>query len=75
MSDLMDPEEAIEFCKELIKDANDLPERAEDFAHSVVEKVESMEEWIDTNSKVTEPMAEALRNMRSGVDKWLENRR
>ena len=69
--DVNDPDAAIEFCVELISDANDLPERAEDFAHSVVEKAESMMEWIDTESRVTEKMAGALENMRAGVDRWM----
>lgn len=68
--DVNDPDAALKFCEELIEDAKALPERAEDFAHSVIEKVESMAEWIDTESKVTEKMADALENMRMGVDKW-----
>jgi hypothetical protein len=70
--DLYDPDAALAFCEELLSDARDLPERAEDFAHSVVEKVESMAEWIDAHCRVTEPMAEALLNMRRGVDRWIE---
>lgn len=70
--DVNDPEGAIEFCEELIEDARSLPERAEDFAASVIEKTESISEWIDANSVVTEKMAEALENMRRGVDRWLD---
>lgn len=71
MADLTDPDEALTFCRELLSDLDELPERAEDFAHSVKEKVEGMEEWIDSNSAVTERMQGALLNMRGGVDRWL----
>lgn len=73
--DLTDPDDALAFCKELLSDLDDLPERAEDFAHSVQEKVESMSEWIDSNSTVTDRMSAALENIRRGVDRWLEGRR
>jgi hypothetical protein len=66
-----DPDEAIAFCRQLIEDLEELPERAEDFVAGVQPKVESMEEWIDTNSACTERMAEALLNMRRGTDKWM----
>ena len=69
MIDVNDPDGAIEFCERLIEDAGDLPERAEDFAHSVIEKAESMSEWIDSNSRVTEKIAAALENMRAAVDR------
>lgn len=72
MIDVTDPDAAIVFCEELIDDANAIPERGEDFANSVIEKTESMMEWIDSNSRVTEKMAEALENMRAGVDRWLK---
>lgn len=68
--DVNDPDAALEFCAQLIEDAGDLPEVAEDFAASVIEKVESMAEWIDTESRVTDNIATALENMRAGVDKW-----
>ncbi len=69
--DLFDPDAAIAFAEELISDCGDLPERAGDFAHSVVDKAESMVAWIDAECVVTERMAEALLNMRRGVDRWL----
>jgi hypothetical protein len=69
--DLYDPNAAIEFAQEIIEDCGRLPERAEDFAHSVTEKAESMVAWIDERCAVTEGMAEALLNMRAGVDRWL----
>jgi hypothetical protein len=71
MIDVDDPDAAIEFCDELLEDARTLPERAEDFATSIVEKVEDMKEWIEMNWRVTEGIANALENMRAGVDRWL----
>lgn len=70
--DVNDPDAAIAFCNQLVEDAGALPERAEDFAASVIEKAESMSEWIDANSRVTEKIASALENMRVGVDRWLD---
>jgi hypothetical protein len=67
-----DPEGVIRFCAELIEAAGELPERAEDFAHSVTEKTESIAEWVDAESRVTEGQIEALRNMLAGVDRWLD---
>jgi hypothetical protein len=73
--DLFDPDEAVKFCAELVSDAEEIPEKGEDFAASVIDKANSMSEWIDANSTVTEKIEAALRNMRRGVDSWLENRR
>lgn len=70
--DLSDPQEAIEFCKELLSDLEDLPERAEEFVDSVTEKVTSMMEWIEENEHVTDKMQDSLRNMRRGCDRWME---
>lgn len=66
-----DAEEALEFCAKLLEDLEDLPERAEGFASSVSEKVESIQEWIDTESRCTGKMAESLIRMREGTDKWM----
>lgn len=66
-----DWEGALELCKELIAELADLPERAEDFVESVEEKVLSIQEWIEENEHVTPKQLEALRNMRTGVHRWL----
>ena len=65
-----DWEAAIELCKELTAELADLPERAEDFAASVEEKVLSIQEWIEENKHVTPKQLEALNNMQFGVRKW-----
>ena len=68
--DLNDPDGWIAFCNQLVEDAGELPERAEDFAASVIEKAESISEWIEMESRVTEKQATALENMRTDVDRW-----
>jgi len=50
----------------------DLPERAEDFANSVDEKLCSIHEWITENEHVTEPQETAVANMIAAIDRWLE---
>ena len=62
--------EALDFCDELLSDLEDLPERAEDFADSARETVESIREWVEEREIVTDRQAEALGNIRRGVDKW-----
>jgi len=67
----MDHEEAIEYADEILSDLDNLPERAEEFAESVREKVEGMKDWMEEHQAVTEKMVAALQNIRGGVDKWL----
>jgi hypothetical protein len=67
----IDWEAAVELCKELTAELADLPERAENFAASVEEKVLSIQEWIEENKHVTTKQLEALQNMQSGVSRWL----
>ena len=67
----MDWEEALELCEEIEDLLGDLPERAEDFAQSVGEKVDSMREWIEENEHVTEKMVDALENMKEGSERWM----
>jgi hypothetical protein len=79
-----DPDEALAFCDALLDDLDEvvrryendeLPDGAEDFATSVKPKVEDMREWIDMNSRVTDGIVGALRNIRRGTDAWLERGR
>lgn len=67
----MDYEEAIEYAEHILSDLDDLPERAEDFAESVREKVTGMKSWMVEHRRVTEKMITALQNIRGGVDRWL----
>lgn len=68
----MDYEEALEFADDLLRDLEELPERAEEFRDGVQEKVEGMREWMMEHEAVTDKMVTALENMRAGVDKWLK---
>lgn len=66
-------QEGVELCEEILDSIGDLPERAEDFASSVSEKVESIQEWIEENDHVTEAQMDALENMKSGVERWMSS--
>lgn len=73
--DLMENDEAIEAveqCDRILEACEDVPERAEDFATSVMEKVESMREWIVKHDRVTPKIAASLENMESAIDRCLE---
>lgn len=70
----MMPSEASELCDEIVEAIDDLPEetieKAKGYFESVRGKAVSMQESIEDRGTVTQPMANALRNMRSGVAKW-----
>ena len=68
----IDPEAFADECEELISQCGDLPEKAEEFGESVSEKAGSMAEWARENGTVTPRMATAMRNMKDGVERWLE---
>jgi len=53
-----------------ISDAGDLPERAEDFADSVAEKLGGIEAWVVENKHITEGQQTAVSNMEAGIGKW-----
>lgn len=59
-------------CQELLDMLDDLPDRAADFAESVREKTQSIAEWIEENEHVTQAQCEALNNMESGAERWLQ---
>lgn len=67
-----DWESAIEQCEKIIDLCDELPERAEDFNFSVLEKTESIRDWIAEHETVTPAQQDALDNMESGVMRWLE---
>jgi hypothetical protein len=64
--------EAIEQCERIMEKIHDVPEAGEDFAASVSEKVDSIWQWIEEHGRVTPKQQEALDNMESGLDRWLE---
>jgi hypothetical protein len=60
------PEEIQEWLdtrNRILEDCEDVPERAENFAISVSEKIESMAEWIEENKRITPNMIAAIENM------------
>jgi hypothetical protein len=71
-SDTPIPEEIQEWvtrCENILDDCDDVPERAEDFAVSVSEKIESMAQWIADNRRITPAMIEAIENMDQALQK------
>lgn len=69
------PEYAYEVCDEIESLADDVPERAEDFAESVCETSAGIRETIEQRDSVTEKQITALENIRDGLRKWVDNRR
>jgi len=63
-------EEFVEDAEKLLDGLDDLPERAEDFAEGVRERLEGMIEWARDNEHATEKMWSALYNMQDGVARW-----
>ena len=61
---LRDIEEALETIQEL-------PDRAEDFANSVDEKLRSIHEWVTEHKHITDAQQEAVANMTGAIDNWL----
>ena len=55
--------------KRMVEDP-DLPEAAEEFAASILEKSLSIHEWIETKGMATRPQIASLENMEAGLEKW-----
>ena len=70
MCDACTWEDWMDTIEGILDEAEDLPERAEDFAVSVIEKLESMLEWVQENQHITEKQIDAIRNMEAGVSRW-----
>lgn len=62
-------------AQEVLSDLDELPERAEDFAESVREKIEDMRSWVEERERVTQRQEDALANMAEGVRRWQRGRR
>lgn len=60
-------EEALDRIQDLIARANDLPDRAEDFASGVIQTLEDMFRWIDEHQHVTPKQLAALDNIEGGI--------
>jgi hypothetical protein len=61
----------LEDIEAALADVPDLPDRAEEFANSVDEKLRSIHEWVTEHDHITDAQQDAVANMISGVDKWL----
>jgi hypothetical protein len=81
MNNPFTPDEAVEFGNELLNDimsirekceVGELPISAHEFAEEVEALVEGIVEWVDSESHVTKKQENSLRNVRYGVDKWLD---
>lgn len=71
MCDHCDYESWLDEIHDAVEEAETLPERAEDFAASVVEKLEDIAAWVEDNEHITEAQQTAVENMRAGIEKWL----
>lgn len=60
----------LQLCNEILELLPDLPERAEEFADSVEEKVLGIKKWAEIDC-VTEKQVRSLENMKGGVERWL----
>lgn len=66
-----DWEDFLDKANEVISDAEEVPERGEDFAHSVIEKVQAISETVEQHESVSAKQWKALENMHRGVQRWL----
>ena len=72
MSDEYDWEEYVKIAQGILDDLPNLPEKAEDFAIKLEEKMTSMIEWMEEEEYVTEPMVDFINSKRDAVDEWLK---
>lgn len=63
-------QEAVEMAESLLDRIDELPERAEDFAIGVEEKVRDMLSWMKKHHDVTPRIVDALDNISRGVERW-----
>jgi len=66
--------EANKLVKSILKLVEDLPEEAEEFGDSVSSKALSIQEWVESKGKATEPQLKALENMEAGLERWNRSR-
>ena len=72
---MVDYDEAIALCDEATTLCNTLLEEGvsvegEMFVGNVSERIESMQDWIETNTQCTEKQFQALQNMIHGLKEW-----
>lgn len=67
-----DAAEAVEQCDHILTLCDEVPERAEDFAADIAEKVSGVREWIVENKHVTDKQLNALNGWEAGISKWIK---
>lgn len=72
MCDECEWEDWLSTIRGAISDAGDLPERAEDFADSVKEKLGSIEAWVEEKKHITDAQQSAVANMEAGIGRWMK---
>lgn len=63
--------EGLAICDSILEDISEMPDRAMDFAESIMGKVSSMKESIEKYGNATPKMINALQNMRHAQLKWM----
>jgi len=67
-----DVQEFLDRCDEVLTKVDEIPEKGNDFAVRVEEKIRDMRDWAESADHVTEKMTNALDSMERGVDKWVD---
>ena len=68
-----DTKYAFELIAEIGSFAEDMPERGEEFATSVLDKTRHIEANIERFGRVTDGQISALENMRDGLSRWFHD--
>lgn len=63
--------EALELCDEIESLADQVPERGEDFARSVLDRMSDIRATIEERNTATSGQIQALENMRDGLSRWI----
>lgn len=71
MCDHCDWQSALDEIDGALESVGELPERAEDFADSVRDRLLSIQVWIEGNEHVTDDQWSAIENMAAGIARWL----
>ena len=61
----------LEEIESALASAQLIPAEGYNFAASVTEKLESIQEWVESKHHVTEAQERAVANMANGIQRWL----
>lgn len=68
---------SLEKAMSLVEEIRDLAEvvceDGQEFAQSVLERTESIADWVEENKTATDAQIEALENMLDGMEAWRRN--